>query len=198
MQQSSLFSLTLAGLLTVSPGALPVLAQQQFDVTIIHLYAGSRLPAGLAFENQPQYFDPNGVHPLVLTVQQDVYNNGGWLVIPAGSQVRGNLYPVQGGLQFVANELVKGGRSFPLQATSDLIHDEKDPRQYSSGAITEDAIIGAAAGALLGGISGGVGVGEVLGGAATGVGVGNITAPQVVVLRPGQLINLTLDAPLRW
>jgi hypothetical protein len=198
MKKSSLCNLILAGLLTTLPGTLPALAQQQFNVTTIHLYAGSRLPASLALENQPQYFDPNAAHPLVLTIQQDIYNNGGWLVIPAGSQVRGNLYPVQGGLKFVANELVKGGRTYPLQATSDLIHDEKDPRQYSSEAIVEDAIIGAAAGALLGGISGGVAAGEVIGGAATGVGVGNITAPQVVVLRPGQLINLTLDAPLRW
>jgi hypothetical protein len=35
-----------------------------------------------------------------------------------------------------------------------------------------------------------------LGGAAAGVVVGNVTAPQVVVLRPGQSLNLTLEAPL--
>ncbi len=199
MNYSSFFSLTLAGLLglTTASISLPVRAQQQFDLTTIHLYAGSQIPASISAAN-PQHFDPNGSYDLTLMVQQDIYNTGGWLVIPAGSQIKGRLNPVQGGSQFFANELIKGGRSYPMQAVSQIINDEKDPRQYSGEAITEDAIIGAAGGAILGALTGGVGAGAVLGGAAAGVGVGNVTAPQAVVLRPNQSINLTLTAPLRW
>ncbi|MCJ2544020.1 hypothetical protein JX360_14095 [Synechococcus bigranulatus str. 'Rupite'] len=79
-----------------------------------------------------------------------------------------------------------------------MIHDEKDPRQYSAESIAEDAAIGAVGGTVLGLLTGGVSALGVIGGAGAGVAVGNITAPQVVVLRPNQTINLTLDSPVRF
>lgn len=94
--------------------------------------------------------------------------------------------------------LFAGSATLPFASAFAQQQDEKDPRQYSSGSITEDALIGGAAGAILGGLTGGVSAGGVLGGAAAGVGVGNVTAPQTVVLRPNQALNLTLSAPLRW
>jgi hypothetical protein len=69
-------------------------------------------------------------------------------------------------------------------------------RQYTPRAIAEDAAIGAAAGVLLGALTGNLSPGNVLGGAVAGVVVGNVTAPRVVVLRPGQSFYLTLEAPL--
>ncbi|MFT0798306.1 hypothetical protein [Synechococcus sp. R5-12] len=52
-------------------------------------------------------------------------------------------------------------------------------------------------GTVLGLLTGGVSALGVIGGAGAGVAVGNITAPQVVVLRPNQTINLALDSPVR-
>jgi hypothetical protein len=77
-----------------------------------------------------------------------------------------------------------------------LIHTEKDPRHYSAEAIAQDAAIGAVGGTVLGLLTGGVSALGVIGGAGAGVAVGNITAPQVVVLRPNQTINLALDSPV--
>jgi len=182
-----------AGILSLVP-----VAAQQFDLGTIQLQAGSTIPAAAPASGEPLYFDPNGTHAVTLTVPRDIYNTGGWKVIPAGSQIQGTLRPAQGGAIFTAETLLLNGRRIPIQASTGLINDEKDPRQYSSETTIEDAVIGGAAGALLGGLTGGISAGGVLGGAAAGVGVGNVTAPQTVVLRPNQVLDLTLSAPLRW
>lgn len=78
-----------------------------------------------------------------------------------------------------------------------MIDTEKDPRHYSAEAIAQDAAIGAVGGTVLGLLTEGVSALGVIGGAGAGVAVGNITAPQVVVLRPNQTINLALDSPVR-
>lgn len=117
--------------------------------------------------------------------------NFGGLNIPSGAIVRGRFEPVSGGLRYVATRVEVGDRIISLQATSDTLHDVKDPRETSAGAILGDAGIGAAGGALLGGILGdGVSVGEVLGGAAAGAIVGNVTAQRIVVIEPNQTIIL--------
>ncbi|MEO1131237.1 MAG: hypothetical protein AAFX40_00865, partial [Cyanobacteria bacterium J06639_1] len=100
------------------------------------------------------------------------------------------------GSRFFGSLLVTEQRAYSLQAVSPLIHDEKDPRQYAGGAIAEDALIGAAAGALLGVVTGGVSTLGVIGGAAAGVGVGNVSANQAIVLRPEQPITVSLDTPI--
>lgn len=181
----------------IAPMVAPV-AAQQFDLGTVQMQAGSVIPAAAPTTGESLYFDPNGTHSLTLTVPRDIYNTGGWNVIPAGSQIQGTLRPAQGGAIFTAETLLLNGRRVPIQASTGLINDEKDPRQYSTESTVEDAVIGGVAGALLGGLTGGVSAGGVLGGAAAGVGVGNVTAPQAVVLRPNQVLDLTLSAPLRW
>ena len=173
-------------------------AAQQFDLGTVQLLSGSVIPGTAPATNESLYFDPNGTHALTLTVPNDIYNQSGFRVVPAGSQIQGTLRPAQGGALFTAEALVINGRRLPLQGSTGLINDEKDPRQYDTESTVEDAVIGGVAGALIGGLTGGVSAIGVLGGAATGVGVGNITAPQVVVLRPNQVLNLTLSAPLRF
>ena len=103
----------------------------------------------------------------------------------------GRFEPVSGGLRYVATRVEVGDRIYSLQAASDTLHDVKDPRETSAGSILGDAGIGAAGGALLGGILGdGVSVGEVLGGAAAGAIIGNVTAQRIVVVEPNQTITL--------
>jgi hypothetical protein len=179
-------------------GIEPVIAQQQFNLTALQLYAGTTIPVSLSGSQTTQYYYPDTSYPLALTVPQNIYNSGGWLVIPAGSQIVGELRPVTGGLRFYGHTLQVNGHSYAVQVSSDTIHDRKDPREYATGAIVGDAAIGAAGGALIGAVTGDVDAAEVLGGAAAGVGVGNITAPQVVVLHPNQTFDVRFDSALRW
>lgn len=193
-------SAAMIGLATPSLGLLilpPASAQQLFDLGVQQLQPGTIIPVQSLEGEEPQYFSPDSTHPVTLRVAQDIYNGSGQLVIPAGSEVRGSLRPAQGGARFFGTALIANGRLYSVQMSSDLIHDEKDPRQYSAESIAEDAAIGAVGGTVLGLLTGGVSALGVIGGAGAGVAVGNITAPQVVVLRPNQAINLTLDSPVR-
>lgn len=174
----------------------PVLAQQQFELGTSQLQQGTLLPVSTTSIDGPEYYAPDSVHPFTAVVNQNVFDSlTGQLVVPAGTPIYGQLQPVAGGLQFVANSIEVNGRTFPLQATSGIINDEKDPREFSAESVAGDAAIGAAAGAVLGILTGGASTVGVLTGAAAGVGVGNVTAPQVVVLRPNQTLNITLTAP---
>ncbi|MCF2972362.1 hypothetical protein L1047_14280 [Synechococcus sp. Nb3U1] len=184
----------LAGIPLVAP--MPTEAQQLFELGAYRLQQGTVIPVGSLNSEAPEYFYPDTVYPLQLAVTQGIYDAQGRLVIPAGSRIYGQMEPAPGGSRFIGTSIVIGGRTYSLRATSNIIRDEKDPRQYSGDALVRDAAIGAAAGAVLGALTGGVSVGNVLGGAAAGVVIGNVTAPQVVVLRPGQSLNLTLEAPL--
>lgn len=181
------------GLLTMPSAS----AQHLFDLGVRQLQPGTIIPVQSFKGEEPQYFSPNSTHPLTLRVAQDIYNGSGQLAIPAGSEVRGSLRPTQGGARFFGTALIVNGRLYSVQMSSDLIHDEKDPRHYSAEAIAQDAAIGAVGGTVLGLLTGGVSALGVIGGAGAGVAVGNITAPQVVVLRPNQTINLALDSPVR-
>lgn len=114
--------------------------------------------------------------------------------IPAGAVIRGRFEPVTGGLRYVADGVQIGSRVYTLQAVSNTLHDVKDPRETSSGAILGDAAIGAAGGALLSEVFGDASLGAIVGGAATGAIVGNVTAQRVVVLEPNQAISLQLQS----
>ncbi|MEO0536222.1 MAG: hypothetical protein AAF215_20400 [Cyanobacteria bacterium P01_A01_bin.123] len=112
--------------------------------------------------------------------------------IPAGSVIRGQFEPVNGGLRYVANSAEVGDRIYSFSAASDTLHDVKDPRETSTGAILGDAAIGAAGGALLGEIFGNADILEVVGGAAAGVVVGNVTAQRVVIVEPTEALTLQI------
>ena len=184
--------------LTGIPGlvSLPVKAQALFELGTYRLDQGTIIPVGSLSSEGPQYFYPDTLYPLEVAVTQNIFDSQGRLVIPAGSRVFGQMEPAPGGSRFVATSIVLGGRTYSLRASSSVLPDEKDPRQYTPRAIAEDAAIGAAAGVLLGALTGNLSPGNVLGGAVAGVVVGNVTAPRVVVLRPGQSFYLTLEAPL--
>ncbi len=175
----------------------PIAAQQEFQLNTVRLQPGAAIPASVQNTSGTQYYYSDTAYDVTLTVDQPVYNSLGQVVIPVGSRIIGTMQPVAEGSKFVAYRLVIGNQDFPLQASSDILHDQKDPRQYSSEAITEDSAIGAAAGAILGAVTGGgVTAGQVVGGAAAGAGLGNVTAPRVVVLQPETIVDVTLRSPL--
>jgi hypothetical protein len=114
--------------------------------------------------------------------------------IPAGAVIRGRFEPVTGGLRYVAEGVQIGSRVYTLQANSDVLHDVKDPRETSTGAILGDAAVGAAGGALATEVFGDASWGGVVGGAAAGVVVGNVTAQRVVIVEPNQPILIQMQS----
>ncbi|OLP19275.1 hypothetical protein BST81_05820 [Leptolyngbya sp. 'hensonii'] len=136
---------------------------------------------------------------LVLTLAEPVVNRSGRTVLPAGGVIEGEIVPVEGGGQFVAQRILVNNTAYNFPAASGTIHDTKDPTQTDAGAIAGDAAIGAAGGIVLGQVLGqrGITLEQILGGAVAGVVVGNVTAPQAVVINPGDKIELRLTDNFR-
>ncbi len=170
---------------------------QSFDLGTVEIQQGTILSVSPAGAGGPQFFNSDTVAAFNVVLDQALYDDLGQLLLPAGSKFYGRIQPAPGGVEFVAQTLVVNGRSYSIAARSAILPDQKDPRQYTPESIIGDGAIGAAAGAVLGIVTGGVGLTGVLGGAASGVVVGNVTANQTVVLQPGQTFDLILDAPIR-
>ncbi len=97
---------------------------------------------------------PSETAPVSLTVAQDVRNSQGVVVVPAGSQIIGQVQPAQGGSQFVANQLVVNGRQIALNASSSVITETRDVRDPNFGTILGGAALGSAASAVIQGVTG--------------------------------------------
>jgi len=110
--------------------------------------------------------------------------------LPVGTVIRGSFEPAEGGLVYRAESVELSDRIYQIDAYSDLLRDDKDPRQTNTGAILTDAAIGAVGGYVLGEVFGDPSLWEVAGGAAAGVLVGRTTAPLVVVVKPEDSIVL--------
>ncbi|MDF5716379.1 MAG: S-layer homology domain-containing protein [Rhizonema sp. NSF051] len=97
---------------------------------------------------------PKETAPLTLTVAADVRNNSGSVVIPAGSQVVGQLQPITGGSQFVASQVMINGQQFPINASSQVITTTRNVRDTNFLGLLQDAVLGSAAAAGISGITG--------------------------------------------
>ncbi|MBW4632423.1 MAG: S-layer homology domain-containing protein [Iphinoe sp. HA4291-MV1] len=113
--------------------------------------------------------------PLTLTVAQNVVTDKGTVVIPAGSQVVGELRPVKdkSGSQFVAQKLIltNNGQEYPINATSEVItKTETVKKGTNTKTILKNTALGAGAAAAISIVTGdkAISAGEVLGGAAIG------------------------------
>lgn len=145
---------------------------------------------------------PTETMPLTLKVAANIVNRSGTILIPAGSLVVGQMQPADGGSQFVASELVTyQGRRQSISASSDVIKTSQVSQGASTGNILKGAVVGSAAAAALGGLTGDrrITAGEVLIG--TGVGaVGGLVLGRkkadVVVVNPDTDLNLTLRSSL--
>jgi len=157
-----------------------------------NLPAGQRLVTRFAGK-ETLFIDNGQTVSAELIVTQPVVAENGTTLIPVGTIVRGEFIPAAGGSRFIAKELTTRGVTVSLGAESELINDVKDPRETNAGSIIGDAAIAAAAASILAGITGdrAIATEEVLAGAAAGVIIGNTTAPQVVVIQPDSVINLT-------
>jgi hypothetical protein len=141
--------------------------------------------------------------PLTLTVDQNVVTQNGTVVIPAGSQVVGQLKPAQGGSQFVAQKLVlTSGQEYDIAATSNVITKTQTVNKgTSAGSIIKNTALGAGAAAAVSAVTGdrAIATEEVLGGAAIGGLIGLFfgrNSVDLIAIDPNTDLEMTVNQNL--
>lgn len=140
------------------------------------------------------------------TLQHDITDASGNVVVPAGATVRGRLTQVEKSGHVGATGIIKlafeavsfGGRSYPMDATVVRANPQRQSRTSTQDVATRVAA-GAAAGAVLGRVLG-KDTRSTLKGAAVGAAAGTAiamgTADVDVVLPAGSEMLIRLDTPI--
>ncbi|MEB3342948.1 hypothetical protein [Okeania sp.] len=172
-------------------------SNQQRQFSVAEIPAGRIIP--IEYEKAEKIVvTPDESMELRLKVSRDIRDSQGRVVIPAGSEIEGELRPVSNGTQFFGEQLIIGDRRFPINAISRVITEtEEITKGASAGDILKGAAVGSAAASLLSGILGDnlleverllIGAGL---GALGGVFVGKDKA-EVFVIYPEDDLNLRL------
>lgn len=117
------------------------------------ILAGTRIPVNYAAARQI-VVATNETVDLTATVAADVRDSAGTIAIPAGSQVIGQLIPVNGGSQFVARSVVINGQQYALNASSNVVQTTRNVRDPNLLQILGSAALGTGASAIIGGVTG--------------------------------------------
>ena len=138
--------------------------------------------------------------PLTLTVSQNVITNKGDILIPAGSQVVGELKPAKGGSQFVAQKVVlTSGKEYKINATSQVITKTETVKKGAKLSSTlKNAALGATAAAAVAAVTGdrAIATEEVLGGAAVGSLISLFLGKrsvELIVIDPNTDLQMTIN-----
>ncbi len=209
LQQRSIavFSLILGTAASAAiPLATPDVAVAQFRSTPtpqrdrLVIPAGSEIPA-IYDDAEKIVLVPDETMPLTVKVARNVTSRLGTILIPAGSEISGQLQPADGGSQFVADTIIPPGRTpMAIDATSNPITDTETIRKGAdTGDVLKKAAIGAAAAAAIAEITGDIDLGEVLLGAGLGAASSLILdrdSVEVVVVDADTDLDLTLQSDL--
>ena len=146
---------------------------------------------------------PDETAPVTLLVSEDLRSAAGTILVPAGSEIEGELQPTDDGTQFVAKTLRLRNRNqqIPIDATSRVFTERETLKKgTNAGEVLKGAAIGAGAAAVISEIFGSIDVGEVLGGAGIGALAGLLLGGrrqvEVLVINPDDDLNLTLQSDL--
>ncbi|MEH2025910.1 S-layer homology domain-containing protein [Nostoc sp.] len=141
--------------------------------------------------------------PLTLTVSQNVVAQDGSVVIPAGTQVIGQLKPATGGSQFIAEKLVlPSGQEYQLNATSEVITKTETVKKGTSiSSIIKNTVLGAGAATAVSAVTGdrAIATEEVLGGAGIGALVGLFlgkSSVDLIAIDPNTDLQMTINQNL--
>ncbi|MGQ9870903.1 hypothetical protein [Leptodesmis sp.] len=164
--------------------------------------AGTRLPVRYDAAEKI-VVAPTETVPLTLTLARNIRSSNGQLLIPAGSQINGQLRPVGDGSQFVADTLIlRNGSRLRLNAVSDVVTRTQEVQPGVNGdALIKGSAIGAGAATILSGVLGSrrITIGKILAGAGAGALGGLIfgrNKAEVIVIKPNSDLTLTLNSPL--
>lgn len=140
--------------------------------------------------------------PITMKVAQNVVTSQGQVLIPAGSDVVGQLRTTPQGAQFVAGELVlPTGKRYPIDAASNLITTtEQIKKGVSTGKVVAGTLVGAGAALGIAAVTGDRKIEgwEVIPGAVVGAGLSLLFADRVDLysINPNTDLNLTLNSDL--
>ena len=166
-----------------------------------------RIPAGntiaVQYSKDKILLGPDEKVPLVLNVAQNIANSQGTILIPAGTQVVGELRTVSGGAQFFVSELVfANGQRRAINATSKVVtKTERVDKGVNVGGLLQNAALGAAAAAAISAVTGdrAIATEEILGGAGIGALLGLFLGRDSVTLasvNPNTDLAVTLNSDL--
>ncbi|HAZ44071.1 MAG TPA: S-layer protein [Cyanobacteria bacterium UBA11369] len=190
-----------------SPAPIP---PQPTLVGTVRIPSGTRLPVKydaaeriLVAPNEPAPV------PLTVTIARNVVSEGGVLLIPAGSQVIGELVTIedQKSAQFVAKQLIlTNGQPVQIRATSQIIRKieaiSRRPAISRDRRFIGSTALGVAAAAAVAVLTGGASLGGILLGAGAGAGVNlsglfrNRDRVELISIIPNTDLTLTLNADL--
>jgi hypothetical protein len=165
--------------------------------------AGTVLP--VKYEKSKVLVTKDETVPLTLTVDRNITTNDGRVLIPAGSEIVGDLRPATGGSQFVAKTLNMGGQSMAINAVSDVItKTETVKKGINVGGLVKNAALGTAAAAAIAAVTGdrAIATEELLIGGGAGVVLSLIqnflgkNSVDLISIEPNTDLNLKLGAPL--
>ncbi|WP_254445304.1 S-layer homology domain-containing protein [Anabaena sp. UHCC 0204] len=141
--------------------------------------------------------------PLTLMTSQNIITQNGTVIVPAGSQIVGELKPAQGGSQFVAQKLIlTSGQEYQISATSNVITKTETVRKgTSTSTIIKNTALGAAAAAAVSAVTGdrAIATEEVLGGAGIGALIGLFfgkSSVDLIAIEPNTDLQLTMNQDL--
>jgi hypothetical protein len=141
--------------------------------------------------------------PLTLMTSQNIITQNGTVIIPAGSQIVGELKPAQNGSQFVAQKLIlTSGQEYQISATSNVITKTETVRKgTSTSTIIKNTALGAAAAAAVSAVTGdrAIATEEVLGGAGIGALIGLFfgkSSVDLIAIEPNTDLQLTMNQDL--
>jgi hypothetical protein len=179
----------------------PYIVGQAASPAVAQLPAGTTLTVGHQAEKILVSLEEPEPVPLTLSVNREVMVDGK-VLIPAASQVAGEIRLEGEGARFYAKELVVNGSRIPLSATSGIVTRTQRVTKGANGLeIAAGAALGAGAAAAITGLTGDreVELITVLGGGAAGALAGYFLGRDSVTLisiNPNTDLNLTLNAPL--
>ena len=176
-----------------SPGSIPV---------------GTTIPMTFN-DSETIQISPNESRTLTLNTASNVRQANGNILIPAGSQVLGELRPSRNGVQFFAQQItLSNGQRLNFNATSrELVGFQTVNQGASTADIVTGTLAGAGAATLIAGVTGDrhINALEVLGGAAFGAlagwglpqaGIIGGGTKEVMTIDPSQDLTLTVQSPL--
>jgi S-layer homology domain len=178
-----------------------IVGQVPTPVAQVKIPAGTAIPVRYARAQKILLAANEKPTPITLTVAQNIVTANGDVLIPAGSEVAGQLVMVKGGAQFVATDLtLPNGSTTPLDATSNVVTQTETIRKgASTTTILKDTVLGAAAAAGIAGVTGdrAIATEEVLIGAGAGALAGVIFGGEkvdLIAIKPNSDLNLQLNA----
>ncbi|MEA5537297.1 hypothetical protein [Crocosphaera sp. XPORK-15E] len=156
--------------------------------------AGTRIP--MMFDDGEKILvSETEIVPLTLKTAATVRDGNRNVLIPAGSDVVGEIRPARGGSQFVSREIIINGQTYPFYSNSAVVTTTETINEGASiGEILGGTVAGAGAAAIIAAVTGDNNIDalEVLAGAAVGTLAG-WGLPEAGIIGGGQREVISID-----